>query len=311
VTIVAEGAVDTAPNVIDAQGADAFDPIVLDAARDMYKARNTRAGSQPWRLLESQHPELAELASKHTGKRTKVQYTPATRPRIEYPKSERRPTKIGHSLFDPWLVGMSRLAFYQHQVFPDIHIGKKPKAEPEWALPVTLGEQRRSFKAWEKSYPDDPLSDEIPPKVRRELYAGKRAPDAEKVTIRVGFWHPDTEAKWSTKRLYCAVPHCGQELPEERWKYCSDDHARLGSNEVRRNTTARKKARNWPVDENGWYVQTPPPVRRRWRVHTYSDYESQVRQTVSRDYRLRAPWAGEPNAWRVMKLTTESGRLAS
>jgi len=277
-----------------------YDPVVLDAMRDMLNNRHWIAGREPRRILESQRPDLAELASKHKAKASKVEYTPAARPRIDYGLQKHQPTMAGYpSLFDPLLADMPRLAMYQHQVFPDIHVSAKK--ETPW--------EPASFEAWSGLYPDESLSDEIRPKARRELYAGKRALDGDKVTMPPGAWHVDPEVKWSTKRLHCAI--CGAELPAARRKYCADACATKGSNTVRRNKTARKKARKWPADESGWYVQTTPAqVVRRLRVHRFDEWESQVKHTVSRDYRLRAPWAGEPNVWRVMKLTSETGRLA-
>lgn len=155
----------------------------------------------------------------------------------------------------------------------------------------------------------DDADDDAPARARRPLYEGKYALDGEPNTMPKLTWDVFPQWKWSQAQVVCSV--CREDLPEGRRRYCSAEHAHIGGNAIRRNKTAHKKARTWPVGGDGRYVQTsPPPARRRWRVHTYDDYESRVKHTVSRDYRLRAPWAQEPNAWRVVKLTTGSGRLA-
>jgi len=161
---------------------------------------------------------------------------------------------------------------------------------------------RTTRKAGTDPSVDDADDDDAPARARRPLYEGKYALDGEPNTMPKLTWDVFPQWKWSQAPVVCAVPDCGAELPAGRRKYCSDAHATEGSNAVRKNKTARKKTRKWPVDEYGWYVQSPPPYVRRLRVHTYPDYEARIAHTVSRDYRLRAPWAGEPKAWRISQL---------
>ncbi|WP_141682014.1 hypothetical protein [Mycobacterium malmoense] len=239
---------------------------------------------------------------------------PLARTPIVYPERKSQESRSWHpSLFDPWASGMPRLAMYQHQVSPDIHISKRPATEPELhdLSRTTLGQQQDLFKGWRAQYPDDLPESEVPPKLRRKLYAGKHAHDGERVTLPPGFWHVDATAKWSLAPEVCAIAGCTNGIPEGRRRYCSDEHAAIGRNAVRR----AKRNRKWPTDERGWYIQSPqqPWRRPRW-VHVSREQWGATRtKTLSGDCRLRLPWAGEPKVWeiRMTKVTCGNGRLAS
>lgn len=110
----------------------------------------------------------------------------------------------------------------------------------------------------------DKDGDGYQPRNRRTIYAGKRALHAEQVTMPRGWWHVETDVRWSESRDFGLCDVCGAVLaaglPPGRQKYCFvGDCARIGANAIRRANRYRKRHPRFKRDADGWYINAPIP----------------------------------------------------
>jgi hypothetical protein len=182
--------------------------------------------------------------------------------------------------------------------------GCPKRYQPEWCAEGKCWEQ--FTRQPRNTRPEDQEDDEADHADPKPIYSGKRSLSDEVNTMKPDTWNVSANwmskgqflpgIRWSQLNTQCLV--CGGDLPEDRRKYHRGECARIGANAGRRS----KRRRAWPRDERGWYLQSPPsPRRRHTKAHTYGDYEGRATHTVSRDYRLRGPWAGEPYSWKIAK----------
>lgn len=268
----------------------------VEAVRVACKRPYSNPDYEPRPMKEQQGWDSAlEAEAKHlacgVGRYDSQPWTPAARPRIDYgPKRPHRESRqFAPSLFD---AGFStpRLAMYQHQVFPDIHVGRKPKPEKDWEpwIPTGRGEVNRKEVEYDSDDPYGPegagcradnrraqrdpnnrdnydRQNETQAIVPKQLYAGKRDLGSEKVTMPKGTWHI-TGDKVSQAQVICSVCAEPIDVRKHERRYCSGECQRVGANAAKRRLRLKQKrlSNKAPADPNN----------RNPRLGTYAGYSA-------------------------------------
>lgn len=220
------------------------------------------------------YKELEKLAAElagGVGKYARQPWTPANQPKIDYGAQKRQPSKCWQpTIFDLGMVN------YQRLCFPDTAPQKRAPKEMKAILAdqpksrKTTAEVCRVDKGWADDQTpaayqpqggfvyDDDSGSHLASKLRKPLYAGKRATDDGVQLPPRGTWIIDSGgvAGYSQAQQVCSI--CGAELPIGQRKYCPGDCQRRGKNAEQR--LRRLTGRVWPVDERQRYTNIPEPT---------------------------------------------------
>jgi predicted nucleic acid-binding Zn ribbon protein len=154
------------------------------------------------------------------------------------------------------------------------------------------------------------------------FFSGNRSLSEQANSMEPGTWNVSASwwsngqflpgIEWSQANERCYV--CGAALPEPhgKRKYCPGECGRVGDNARRRGRTAARRRRRLTPDDNNRnprtggtsrHLQSPTtPQAENPNVHRWHTKPKPMR-TLSRDYRLVWPWAGEPKVWEIRDQT--------